>query len=152
LEGSPRPRARRPRPMALRLAIGLGALGALSLAPPLPSPGPSLGQTLAAPARAAGSPAAGATIAAQDPRVEEALRGLTTDADKVGQLLLLGWVGTTAEDARPTLRELRPGGIVYVDNARTEAAATAINAGLLDISREIGLLAPLIAVDHEGGR
>jgi beta-N-acetylhexosaminidase len=141
--------------MALRLAIGLGAFGAVSLlplAPPLPPRGTSPDQTLVAAARVPGNAAAASTIAAQDPRVEEALRGLTTDADRIGQLLLLGWVGTTAEEARPTLRELRPGGIVYVDNARTEAAASAINAGLLEISREIGLLAPLIAVDHEGGR
>jgi hypothetical protein len=145
-----RPTRRRTR-LALRLAIGLGAFGAVSLAPLL-TLDRSPGQTLAATARGAGSPAAAAMVAAQDPRVDEAMRGLATDADRVGQLLLLGWVGTTAEEARPTLRDLRPGGIVYVDNARTETAATAINAGLLDISREIGLLAPLIAVDHEGGR
>jgi beta-N-acetylhexosaminidase len=138
--------------VARRLAIVLGAVALVMLAPPPSGPGPSARPALAVPARAAGGPAATSTTAAQDPRVEEALRGLTTDADRVGQLLLLGWVGTTAEEARPTLRELRPGGIVYVDNARTAAAATAINAGLLDLSREMGLLTPLIAVDHEGGR
>src|SRR5258707_367618 len=103
--------------MSLRLAIGLGAFGAVSLVPPLLPRGASPDPTLAAAARVPGNAAAASTIAAQDPRGEEALGGLTTDADRIGQLLLLGWVGTTAEEARPTLRELRPGGIVYVDNA-----------------------------------
>ena len=87
----------------------------------------------------------------QSPGVDAALRALATDEDRVGQLLLLGWLGETAEAARPTLRDLRPGGIVYVDNARTAAAALAINAALPAIAQEYGVLAPLIAVDHEGG-
>jgi beta-N-acetylhexosaminidase len=46
---------------------------------------------------------------------------------------------------------LRPGGIVYVDNARAAADARAINAALPAIAQEYGVLPPLIAVDHEGG-
>ena len=46
---------------------------------------------------------------------------LPTDEDKVGQLLLLGWIGNTAEAARPALQELRAGGIVYVQNVSTGA-------------------------------
>jgi beta-N-acetylhexosaminidase len=90
-------------------------------------------------------------VAQDDPRVSAALRALASDEDRVGQLLLLGWAGDTAEAARPTLRELRPGGIVYVDNARAAADARAINAALPAIAQEYGVLPPLIAVDHEGG-
>jgi beta-N-acetylhexosaminidase len=85
------------------------------------------------------------------PSPEAALRALTSDEELVGQLLLLGWIGDSAEAARETLRELKPGGIVYVDNARTAAAAQAINAALPVIAQGYNLLPPLIAVDHEGG-
>jgi hypothetical protein len=61
------------------------------------------------------------------PRVEQALAALRTDADRVGQLLLLGWEGSTAEQAREMLRELRPGGVVFIGNAPTRAAAGEIN-------------------------
>src|SRR5215207_6122679 len=105
--------------------------------------------TTVATAAASASPAGGAS--AQDARVEAALQRLAGDADRVGQLLLLGWEGTSAETALPMLQALRPGGIVHVTNARTEAAATAINARLLEAARALDLLPPLIAVDHEGG-
>jgi beta-N-acetylhexosaminidase len=148
---APDPAGRRAR---RRLAVGLVALAAAWLFPLAPPPLDRMpdGQPPGAFAHPVGAQATMPAVAAQDRRVEEALRSLGGDADRVGQLLLLGWAGTTAEEARPTLRDLRPGGIVYVDNARTAAAATAVNAGLLDISRELGLLPPLIAVDHEGGR
>jgi beta-N-acetylhexosaminidase len=107
-----------------------------------------------------GAPVAGALAPAEsaagqgtltDPRVEAAVQSLATDRDRVGQLLLLGWAGSTAEAARPALRDLRAGGIVFLNNARTAADATAINATLPALAREHGLLPPLIAVDHEGG-
>jgi beta-N-acetylhexosaminidase len=106
--------------------------------------GASIGRALAAgPASQGGTP--------DDPRLRAAWAALATDADRVGQLLLLGWVGSTAEAARTTLAELRPGGIVYVDNARAAADARAINAALPAIAQEYGVLPPLSAVDHEGG-
>ena len=87
----------------------------------------------------------------EDPRVEAAFAQLRTDEDKVGQLFLLGWIGSTAEAARPVIRELRPGGIVFVQNVQTSAEARAINASLPRIAAEYGLLQPLLAIDHEGG-
>jgi len=86
-----------------------------------------------------------------DPRVEKALASLTSDEDKVGQLLLLGWIGSTAEAARPELEELRAGGIVYVQNVSTAAEARAINPALLRIATNTDLVPPLIAIDHEAG-
>jgi beta-N-acetylhexosaminidase len=90
-------------------------------------------------------------VAGEDPRVETALRALRTDAERVGQLLLLGWEGTSADEARGMLRELRPGGVVFIANARTRADASAINSGLARAADELGLVRPLLAVDHEGG-
>lgn len=115
-------------------------LGASPVAAPTPEPARA-GQATTDPGRQ--SP--------EDPRVEAALRALTSDAQRVGQLLLPGWLGTTAEEALPTLRELRPAGLVYVDNARAAAAATAINATLTAQADALGLPGLLLAVDHEGG-
>jgi beta-N-acetylhexosaminidase len=111
--------------------------------PPLPtaSGGPS-------PATA-GSPATGSSPL--DTAVADAMARLTTDEDRVGQLLLLGWIGDTAEKARPELQELRAGGIVFVQNATTSADARTINQGLKQIASDANLTPPLIAIDHEGG-
>ena len=125
---------------------------------PINAPGSSP-QTAASPdvsAPAGPSPATGASpavaAASSDPRVEKVLASLTSDEDKVGQLLLLGWIGSTAEAARPELEELRAGGIVYVQNASTAAEAGAINPALLRMAANAGLVPPLIAIDHEGGQ
>jgi beta-N-acetylhexosaminidase len=124
-------------------------------------PGSQQPQPAAGPPASGGSPSTEASPAtgaspdvatgSGDARVERALASLATDEDKVGQLLLLGWIGTTAEAARPELQELRAGGIVYVQNATTAAEASRINTVLRQIARESGALPPLIAIDHEGG-
>ncbi len=120
---------------------------------PVPRPAPaSVGdRSLATPDRSTATTEASSAPPSDDPKVAAALGALASDEDRVGQLLLLGWIGDTAEAARPTLRELRPGGIVYVDNARLADDARAINAALPSIAQEYGVLPPLIAVDHEGG-
>ena len=100
------------------------------------------------PSTAASSPPGAAPA---DPRVETAFASLMTDEDKVGQLLLLGWIGSTAEAARPEIEELRAGGIVYVQNASTAAEAKAINQALPRIAANAAVSPPLIAIDHEGG-
>ncbi|MGE3270222.1 MAG: glycoside hydrolase family 3 N-terminal domain-containing protein [Chloroflexota bacterium] len=134
--------------------------------PGLSSPSPSAGD--GAPPTVAGvapqtdvvsSPAAGGSPAtttaglraAEQAAVAEAFARLTTDQDKVGQLLLLAWIGSTAEEARPALRDLRAGGIVHVQNASTYDAAKTINQGLTQIAQESNLLPPLLTIDHEGG-
>lgn len=98
---------------------------------------------------ASGSPTVASTP--YDAAVTRAMTRLTTVEDKVGQLLLLAWIGGTAEAARPALSELRAGGIVHVQNASTSVEATAINQGLKQIARDANLTEPLIAIDHEGG-
>jgi beta-glucosidase-like glycosyl hydrolase len=108
------------------------------------------GAAQASPAPAANASPATAAASA-DPRVEQALAKLTTDEDRVGQMLLLGWIGNTAEAARPELQDLRAGGIVYVQNVSTANEASEINTGLKRIARDTGVTAPLITMDHEGG-
>jgi beta-N-acetylhexosaminidase len=76
---------------------------------------------------------------------------LTSDGDLVGQLLLLGWAGNTAEQARETIVELHPAGMVFVDNTTSSSTATTINRGLVGIQAESGVIPLFIAVDHEGG-
>ena len=112
----------------------------------------------APPTAPVGSPAAGAATEPPsgggtlgDPRVAQALAELVTDEDRVGQLLLLGWVGNTAEQARRTMRELRPGGLIFFDNSRLAADASAINRALPTIAGQYGMLPPLLTIDHEGG-
>ena len=87
----------------------------------------------------------------EDALVEHGLRALITDEERAGQLLLVGWAGNSAEQARRTLQELRPGGIVFIENARLASEASAINRALLRMSGEYGMPPPLITMDHEGG-
>src|SRR5438105_2354577 len=101
-----------------------------------------------------GTGTAGSTATAASPvdrAVADAMARLTTDEDRVGQLLLLAWIGSTAEEARPVLRDLRAGGIVYVQNTSSSAEAQAINQSLKQLATDAGVLPPLIAIDHEGG-
>ncbi|MCC7371804.1 MAG: hypothetical protein IT306_25525 [Chloroflexi bacterium] len=130
-----------------------------------PAAGPAADpQTAPSPASSAASPAPGAPLpippplgsptAAMSPAeraAAEAFARLTTDEEKVGQLLLLAWIGGTAEEARPALRDLKAGGIVHVQNTTTRAGAATINRGLDAIAAEVGMVRPLIAIDHEGG-
>jgi beta-N-acetylhexosaminidase len=116
-------------------------------ASPSAAPGPG---TAAGPSPAtAGSPVPPASPL--DRAVAEAMGRLTTDEDRVGQLLLLAWIGSSAEAARPALEQLRAGGIVHVQNTSAGAEARSINERLKQIARDVNLLEPLIAIDHEGG-
>ncbi|MCC6420065.1 MAG: glycoside hydrolase family 3 protein, partial [Gemmataceae bacterium] len=130
--------------------------------PQPPSGQPSGGSTPAAPpagsepssqagGAAPGAASSPAPAVAADPVVDAAFARLTTDEDLVGQLLLLAWVGSRAEDARPALERLRAGGMVFVQNTTLRAEATAINQGLRQIARDVDLVPPLLAIDHEGG-
>jgi beta-glucosidase-like glycosyl hydrolase len=116
-----------------------------------PSAPPAASPSGEQPAGAAPSGSPAASLSPTDQAVEDAFAKLTTDADMVGQLLLLAWIGSRAEDARPMLRDLRAGGIVFVQNATLRAEARAINLGLQQIATEANMLPPLIAIDHEGG-
>ena len=149
-----------PRRRSGRLAAGLALVLLVNAAPTWaqsPSPGPSA---------ASGSPTPSASIdplespgpsgsplpsAAPDPRVEAAFATLRTDADLVGQLLLLSWDGTTPLSARAALEAFHPGGLVFVANASRATRATKLNTAIAEAAAELGIVPPIRAIDHEGG-
>lgn len=103
-----------------------------------------------APSLTPGPPATPVTI---DPRVLATLARLDSDTALAGQLLMLGWHGTTADSVVPTLTTLRPGGIVFIgSNADTAAEALAISARIVAEAGQLGLPGPFISIDQEGGR
>lgn len=129
-----------------------GGAPLISPAPPVvqpSSPAPAAGGQPQATAGTEPSPATAASP--QEQAVAEAMGRLTTDEDRVGQLLLLAWIGSGAEEARPALHDLRAGGIVFVQNVSTGDEARVINQRLKQIARDANLTEPLIAIDHEGG-
>jgi beta-N-acetylhexosaminidase len=152
----PHPRWRGPALLLAGAVVGLVAAAAVLVGPtPLPTTG---GPVVAAALQVVATPPVipnptPSTAAAdqEDPRVVEALGSLTSDADLAGQLLLVGWPGDTAEQARATIRELKPAGLVYVDNTHSSAQALAINSAVPIIAEQYGALPLLLAVDHEGG-
>jgi|GEM_PF-6119888 len=98
-------------------------------------------------------PAAGAAEGDPDPRVEAALAALAADdAALVGQLLLLSWSGETDEEILAVLKDLQPGGLVMVGITRESAQALRINDAIARLAASIGMVPPLRAIDHEGGR
>ncbi len=133
---------------------GANDLGQLGVDGPRESGTPlAVGTTLPAAPPAAPPVSAPRSAAPPDARVEAALATLMTDdAALVGQLLLLSWEGDTDDDILAALTELRPGGLVMVGNASGSAEASRMNAAIARLAASIGLLPPLRAVDHEGGR
>jgi beta-N-acetylhexosaminidase len=116
--------------------------------------GPSATAVVAVPTAVAptSTPATPATTTpVVDERVDRAMAELTSDSDLVGQLLLLGWAGDTAGQARQTVNELHPAGMVFVDNTKSSVTATDINRGLVGIASDAGVVPLFLAVDHEGG-
>jgi beta-N-acetylhexosaminidase len=125
-----------------RLALGAGALAAFAA-------GVAIGAGTEGPEepRDHGSPSAGATpspAAPRDPVDELPLRA------QAGQLVMLRFVGTTApEYVRRVLRQRRAAGVIlFGDNITSPDQLRALTRTL---RRAAGGLAPLIAVDQEGG-
>jgi beta-N-acetylhexosaminidase len=106
----------------------------------------------APPSSPAAAQAAGWLTAAAQPAdpLDALLAGLSR-ADKVGQLLLVGFEGGDPAAARPAIEALRVGGIALLANASTASQARALTAGLQQQAGQAGVLPLLIGVDHEGG-
>jgi beta-N-acetylhexosaminidase len=124
---------------------------AAGASPDASPPAPTAPEPLPNPPASApsGSPSTGQPTVEQ--AAADALARLATNEEKVGQLLMLAWIGSTAEEARPALRDLKAGAIVHVQNTSSSDGAAAINRDLRRIARESGTLPPLISIDHEGG-
>jgi beta-N-acetylhexosaminidase len=99
--------------------------------------------------------AAAATLAqtaVDEARVEHILSQLTDD-QKVGQLVMLGFGGTTADQATYLIQTYHPGSIVFWQNTQSPAQTQALTRGLQQLSADSGAGLPLfIAIDHEGGQ
>lgn len=76
---------------------------------------------------------------------------LDSDEALVGQLLLIGWPGSTVDAAREAIGTLQPGGLVFIANATSAEGAAALNVGLDGAATDAGLVPLLKAIDHEGG-
>src|SRR5262245_61710425 len=118
-----------------------------TVAPPSP---PSAGPTTAtAPPPAGGDRGRDLGLTpAQEARGEALLRRLTL-REKVGQMLMLGFVGTTVDDGAPLLRSYAPGSIILLQNAVDAAQTARLTGGLQQIAAASGAKVPLfIAIDH----
>ena len=69
---------------------------------------------------------------------------------KIGQLFVLGFQGPEPDaEARALLDTIQPGGfLLYQRNIESFDQVYGLTCGL----REISVISPLVAVDHEGGR
>jgi beta-N-acetylhexosaminidase len=80
------------------------------------------------------------------------LSGLTDD-QKIGQLLMLGFGGTTPDQAASLIRTYHPGSIVFWQNAQSPQQTQTLTRGLQRLAMDTGAGLPLfIAIDHEGGQ
>jgi beta-N-acetylhexosaminidase len=77
---------------------------------------------------------------------------MTVD-QKIGQLLMLGFVGSSAADASSLISTYAPGSIVFVNNTNDPSQTRALTQGLQSLAGQAGAGIPLfIAIDQEGGQ
>jgi beta-N-acetylhexosaminidase len=77
---------------------------------------------------------------------------MTVD-EKIGQLLMLGFVGSSAADASSLITTYKPGSIAFVNNTNEPSQTRALTQGLQSLAHQAGAGVPLfIAIDQEGGQ
>jgi beta-N-acetylhexosaminidase len=82
----------------------------------------------------------------------EALLGRMTLRQKVGQMLMFGFPGTTADAAASRIRGYAPGSIFLLWNTVDAAQTAQLTRGLQQLAAESGAGIPLfVSIDHEGG-
>lgn len=70
-----------------------------------------------------------------------------------GQLLMVGFDGTSASEASELLERLRPCGVIlFARNIASRQQVAQLTAGLQEQARRLGLPPLLISIDQEGGR
>ena len=116
---------------------------------PSPSSVPSLDPTTdVAPTSAPSS----TTPVGVSQRVDVLMSSMTVD-EKIGQLLMLGFVGSSAADASSLISTYKPGSIAFVDNTKNASQTRALTQGLQSLAGQAGAGIPLfIAIDQEGGQ
>lgn len=97
-----------------------------------------------------------ATTTVQEPPMTETERVVSemTVEQKVGQMMMVGFEGTTADGAASLIQQQQIGGVVlFGRNIETTDQVTAMNAALQQLAFDSGHPAGLlIAVDQEGGK
>ncbi|HLZ28637.1 MAG TPA: glycoside hydrolase family 3 N-terminal domain-containing protein [Chloroflexota bacterium] len=78
------------------------------------------------------------------------LQGLST-SDRVAQLFMVTFSGSTAADAQTAIGDLHVGAIVLLANAVDAPDVTRLTQALQDLAQVDGVLPLLIANNHEGG-
>lgn len=73
--------------------------------------------------------------------------------DKVGQMLFLGFTGTTIDQTlKPVIAHLKPGGLVmFGRNIKSAPQVSELNRAIQDASMKASGLPSLVGVDQEGG-
>jgi beta-N-acetylhexosaminidase len=82
--------------------------------------------------------------------VDDLLASMST-VDKVGQLFMLSFSGSTAAGALAAIQEFRAGGLVFIVNTPSAPTARALIADLQAQAGASNLLPLLISTNHEGG-
>jgi beta-N-acetylhexosaminidase len=133
------------RPVLRTTRLGVAVVLATSITGVVGSP------ALAAP-RASDSwrlmPVSPGTVATAGDRIARSVSRMTL-RDKIGQLLVVSFGGTTAPAGM--LRRLQPGGVIYFsDNLTTQSQVSRISRRVHAVSNRAGIPA-LIGTDQEGG-
>jgi beta-N-acetylhexosaminidase len=80
------------------------------------------------------------------------MSSMTVD-EKIGQLLMLGFVGSSAADASSLISTYQPGSIAFLNNTNNPSQTRALTQGLQSLAGRAGAGIPLfIAIDQEGGQ
>src|SRR5207248_153356 len=112
-------------------------------ATPTAAAAPPVAPTAAAAPSAVPTPVRGARALdlgltpAQEAQVE-ALLGSMTLRHKVGQMLMLGFTGTTADAAASRIRSYAPGSIIFLKNTVDPAQTARLTQGLQQMAAETG--------------
>lgn len=86
-----------------------------------------------------------------DARIEQILSQMTLP-QKVGQLMMFGFGGSTIDGAAALIHAYQPGAIILYQNTANPAQTSRLTAKLQVMARAGGARIPLfIAIDHEGG-
>ncbi len=83
----------------------------------------------------------------------EKLLGAMSPEEKVGQLMMIGFDGTSlAPELRRLIQELHPGGVIFFErNVESPRQVAQLSADFQRVARESGAPGLFVAIDQEGG-
>jgi beta-N-acetylhexosaminidase len=90
--------------------------------------------------------------AVDEPELAAVVASMSIEA-KAGQMLMIGFTGTTSASAVPLIRELKPGGVImFARNLESESQIRQLTSGIQSEANRWYGNSLLIAIDQEGGR